>query len=322
MPNRYVSALVCITAILSGCSASTETDPTETEPTVVVEAPFHQAAQTYSYGQFTLYMPARTLTPRAVLVVLGGPDTRGVVTGQPFGAPVPALEAALQSFGADLRTLADNDKIAILGTSRSQMANSAANDTAILDGLAEGSALSGRPALDNVPLFILGISGGGPESSGFTARHAERVGGLYLRNPLGFEALSAGNPALGVPTYMTLAELDTIIDNPANTQRFLANRSAGGYWGMHVTAGATHQALTPELRAHAVSWLDDVIKLRVRLIPWLPLRDLHPTLGWIGDPATERVVPAFLFWRDRSATSWLPSREVGEQWSAFWGFNQ
>src|SRR5690606_20260770 len=69
----------------------------------------------YQLGEFALYVPAAPEGPRAVLVALGGPNTKAIVTGEPFGAPFPPVEAALRGMGQALRNFADEHRIAILG---------------------------------------------------------------------------------------------------------------------------------------------------------------------------------------------------------------
>ncbi|MFC1720289.1 hypothetical protein ACFL00_04025, partial [Pseudomonadota bacterium] len=74
-------------------------------------------AETYEFGDFALYLPAEVPTVRGILLVLGGPDTRAFVSDGVFGAPVPELEASLHIQGQELRTLAADQRLAILGTS-------------------------------------------------------------------------------------------------------------------------------------------------------------------------------------------------------------
>ncbi|MDQ3082888.1 MAG: carboxypeptidase-like regulatory domain-containing protein, partial [Gemmatimonadota bacterium] len=101
--------------------------------------------EVFEFGDFALYVPATVDTTRGIILALGGPNTKGFANGKPFGAPIPAVEASLQALGQQFRALASARGLAVLGTSRSAMANGAASDQVLLDGIATAAAMSGRP---------------------------------------------------------------------------------------------------------------------------------------------------------------------------------
>ena len=180
----------------------------------------------FEFGDFALFVPATVSKARAILVALGGPDTRGFASDSAFGAPVPEVEAALHALGNDFRNLARERGLAVLGTSRAALPNSQESDELLYDAIAQGAVLSGRTELEGAPLLVYGMSGGAPEASGLTERTPRRVAGLFLKVPQAVQILSDG-PVLGVPTYLVLAEMDTFVDNDALYTAFSNNRAAG-----------------------------------------------------------------------------------------------
>ncbi|HXU24861.1 MAG TPA: carboxypeptidase regulatory-like domain-containing protein, partial [Tepidiformaceae bacterium] len=62
--------------------------------------------EAFAVDDFALYVPKTIDVAYGVLLALGGPDTRAFATGVPAGAPIPEVEASLQTLGQDLRTLA------------------------------------------------------------------------------------------------------------------------------------------------------------------------------------------------------------------------
>lgn len=272
----------------------------------------------FEFGDFALYVPATASQARGVLLALGGPDTRGFATGSPFGAPVPQVEAALQALGEAFRTLAAEHELAVLGTSRAGLPNSASEDVRLLEAVREGATRSGRPELEGAPLLLYGMSGGGPEASGFAARRPELAAGLFLKVPAGLESLANGAGALRVPTYVVLAELDAFVDNSALRAGFTASRGAGGLWALALEPGVPHHSVTPAHRDLTIHWMNEVLTLRLGTTASEPLRDLVESAGWIGVHSTRRVEP----WSgdaDRMDSSWLPSRATAEEWASFGG---
>src|SRR5262249_31782339 len=140
-------------------------------------------SEIYNVDDFAIYVPGKASTIRGVILALGGPDTRAFATDGTFGAPLPELEASLHILGKDLRNLADEQGLAILGTSQQQMKDGPQNDALIVKAIRAAAEKSGRKELTNVPILLYGISGGGFEASGFTARNPALVAGLFLKRP-------------------------------------------------------------------------------------------------------------------------------------------
>lgn len=272
--------------------------------------------EVFEFGDYALYVPGRVPTIYGLLLALGGPDTRGFATGKPLGAPVPEVEAALQALGQDFRA----SGLAVLGTSLAAMANGAESDQGLRDAIRTAAELSGRPELRSAPLILYGISGGGPQACGFTARNPARVAGLFLKVPAGVASLTSGS-ALGVPTYMVLAELDAFVDNAALTAAFEANRGVGALWALAMEPGVPHHSVTPAHRQVTIDWINTIVGLRVAdgYGGFGGPYEILETYGWLGDRATGQVWPWATYPGNRALASWFPSPATAEQWKAFVG---
>ena len=268
--------------------------------------------EVFEFGDYALYVPACVESSGALLVALGGPDTRAFVTGKAFGAPIPEVEASFQVLGRELRKLAVTQGLAVFGR-RGVLANGPDGDRLLLDAVRTGAELSGHPELPSAPLVVYGLSGGAPEASGFTARNPARVAGLFLKVPPRVESLTSGD-AQQVPTYVVLAELDVFVNNAALTAAFEANRRAGALWALAMERAVTHFSLSPVQRQVTVTWIHTILKHRLPATPSDPLREIAESSGWLGDRASG------LAWRwagypgDRALASWLPSRATAKQW--------
>lgn len=272
----------------------------------------------FEFGDFALYVPADVPTVRGILLVLGGPDTRAFLSDGSFGVPIPELETSLHALGRQLRTLADDHGLALLGTSRhgpTALPNQPQTDLLIFEAIDEAARTCGRRELASAPLFVYGISGGTMQAAGFTARNPERVGALLLKVPGPPERLNSA-AALAVPTYLILAESDAIADNEAVVAVFESNRRAGGLWAVAMEPGVPHHSLTPSHRALTVNWLRAIVELRVGAWAQGPLRDVPESAGWLGHP--EFGVSDWAGYSgDRKAASWFPSRATAEEWWEF-----
>ena len=203
LPRSVIVPALCIAAV-GGCHDLTTPDT----PAPAFGAAKAPKAINLQYGDFALHVPANVRHVRGILLALGGPDTRGFAVGTPFGAP-PPVEVALQDLGAQLRELAAKRGLAIVGSGRfgpTAYPNGPASDHAIIGALEQAATLTGRPELLEVPILLYGISGGGPEASGFMQRNPGRVAAMFLKVPAAVAPLSGD--ALRIPTYMVLAELD------------------------------------------------------------------------------------------------------------------
>jgi hypothetical protein len=272
------------------------------------------AVEVFEFGDFALYVPAGVAAPRGLLLALGGPDTRGFVTGKPLGAPFPAVEASLQVLGQELRTLASTSGLAILGR-QGAMKNEAASDQLLFDAIQTGAVTSGQPELPTVPVLVYGISGGAPQASGFTARNPQRVAGLFLKVPAGVSSLSGD--ALRVPTYIVQAELDAFVNNVEITAAFAGNRGAGALWGRAMERGVPHHSLSALQRQVTINWMSTILSRRLPVRPSDPLRGIDETSGWLGDLATGETKRWAAYKGDRAAASWLPSNQTAKEWEIF-----
>lgn len=269
-------------------------------------------------GDFALSIPAGVPAVRGIVLALGGPDTRAFITDGSFGAPLPELEASLHDLGRELRTLAGEYGLALLGTSRqgkTGLPNQVKTDELIFDAIGGVALISGRGELVSAPIFVYGISGGSPQAIGFSARNSGRLGALLLKVPAPPVRLSSAK-ALAVPTFMILAEHEVLGDHKAVVAVFEANRRAGGLWAMAVEPGVPHHSLTPAHRSVTVNWLHAILELRLGTTTQDPLRNIPESSGWLGDP--DFGVAAWAdFPGDRGTASWFPTRATAEEWREF-----
>jgi hypothetical protein len=279
-------------------------------------------AEVYDSGDAALFVPEGVQQPRAVLIALGGPNTRAFVTGEPAapGAPAP-LEAALQALGRSFQELAAEQGLALLvfpTAARVPMPNGAASDQRIRDALAAAAEASGRPGLTSVPILMWGASGGAPQAAGFTSRHPDEVVGLFLKVPPP-ELTSLTDPAQrAVPTYVVLAGEEALFDNADLVAAFQENRGNGGLWSLAVEPGVVHFSLSPTQHEATLAWLETVLSQRLQDGSG-PLRTIEEQAGWLGDNATGEVAMWSDYGGDPMSASWFPTAEVARQWQSLVG---
>jgi hypothetical protein len=312
----HASAVILFALLAIGCG-SPDGAAGPTDVAHALNANPRGSGEIFRLGDFALYMPAAPDGPRAVIVAIGSRNTKGFVTGEPFGVPFPPIEAQLAAMGGALRALADARGVAILGTSLADMPDGAVSDQRILDAIAAAAQASGHADLSSVPIVFFGLFGGAPEASGFAARYPERVAGLLLKVPLSVAILTA-EAQREVPTFMVLAELEVFVDNVALGNAFTVNRGAGALWAMSVEPGVPHQAFTPAFRSATVAWLNSVLGSRLSGSAGRIHRVTEQS-GWLGDPVTGEVSPWGRYLGDRTTANWFATREAADQWRVLSG---
>jgi len=270
----------------------------------------------FEFGDFALYVPATVSETRGILLAIGGPDTRSFASDSAFGAPVPEVEAALHALGREFRSLAAEQGLAVLGTSRASLPNGPESDDALRQAITQGAALSARPELTEIPLLVYGMSGGAPEASGLTARNPERVAGLFLKVPESVERLADG-PVLGVPTYLILAENDAFVDNAALEEAFRANRAAGALWALALEPDVVHFSLSPAQRSLTLDWMRTILSQRIAASGAPDLVPIVASSGWLADGISGNVYGWNSYPWDRAGASWLPTEASARTWGAF-----
>lgn len=319
---RWTAAMSmwCLGTLLAIGGCSNDFEPAELARASSLGA-LEAAGGIYELGDFALYVPAGPTAPRAVLVALGGPSTRAFVTGEPFGAPFPELEAALQGFGQSLREFADGHRIAILGTSRfgpNPLPNEIASDQLLMDVLRDGAEASGHASIASAPILLYGLSGGAPEASGFYERHTDRVIGLFLKVPEVTPTITTESQRR-VPVFIALAEFDVFVDNAAAAQSFAASRAGGAPWALAMELGVPHHAVTPVHQQNTLAWMDAVLNRRLAGASGR-ITQIAEQSGWLGNPSTGEVSPWGAYSGDRSSANWLPTRAAAELWRVLAGF--
>lgn len=269
----------------------------------------------YRLGVDAVFVPRGAGTLRGALIILGGPVTSGFITGDSLtpGSNDPALEESLQSLGSSLRALARSARVALLGTRTVGLTDSPATDAALLATLATVATSSGHPELADAPLLMFGLSAGAPEAAGMAARLPGRTIGLLVRVPKSVTALSS--PAtLGIPAFVMQAQLDVAVNNPSVQAVFATNRSQGGLWSLAVEPGVGHSDATSTGNGAAVSWLADVLTLRLPAVAGNPLVSLAESSGWLGNQSTHEVAAWADYPADRTQASWLLSEGSASLW--------
>lgn len=272
------------------------------------------AEEVHLLGDFALYVPASAVRVRAVVVALGGPDTRAFVDGRGAGGTNPAVEVALQAMGAQLRTLARDSGFALLGTG-TVFPNEITNDAVILGALQDLADITARAELSSAPFIMLGISGGGPEAFGLAQRQAARTAAFALLVPQTISTFLSPATQL-VPGYLSLAETDVVVNNAHTTQVFLDNRAAGAIWGLAVEPGQGHADLSDLRRTVVLNWVAVAAGLRLPAAQGGALRSVEESSGWLGNRTTFDIAPIASYSGDPLLASWLPTAGTAEDWLA------
>jgi len=276
------------------------------------------AQETYVTGGDAAYVPAGVGPLRGVIMVLGGPPTNGFVTGQRI-APVgkDELETSLQNLAVSLRSLARSTRMALIGRTAIGLIDNAGSDQLLSDLIRNVAALSGHAELSEAPVLLFTLSGGAREAGGFAARQPNRTIGLLARVPAAATSVS-GAAALGVPTLMIQGELDTQVDNAAVRLAFLENRSRGGLWSLAVEPGGVHDVATNVANSATVTWISDVLALRLPATTGGPLTPVTESTGWLGNQTTQAISSWATYTGDRATASWFPSQALAATWQQLW----
>lgn len=265
-------------------------------------------------GAEAAYVPAGAGPLRSVIIVLGGPNTRGFVTGERIApADNPDLEQSLQQLGANLRALATSSRAVLLGSSTIAMPNSAGSDDALFAAIGSFATLSGHAELANAPVLLFGLSAGCPEASGLVSRNPQRAIGVLVRVPTSVTDVTAP-AALAVPTFVMQAELDEVVDNAAVRTTYAANRSRGGLWALAIEPGVGHRVATNRGNSTVTGWISMALALRVPATPGDPLVGLAEQSGWLGNTSTLEIAAWADYVGDRTAASWLLSQAAATAW--------
>jgi hypothetical protein len=186
---------------------------------------------------------------------------------------------------------------------------------ALLAGLRELAAKSGRAELAGAPLVISGMSAGAGLSAALVGALPERVlaAGLVCLEVGPQNARVKDVPMLTIFGEKDGRQMEQLTAKlPQQRAAFDARWAIAPQWTRkHEWAKANH-LLWP--------FLDSV--LRQRLTPDGPLRPCDPARAWLGDPAswtnrTARIAPAAQFAGDRAAACWFPDEDTARVWQAF-----
>ena len=277
------------------------------------------AREIFEFGTSAVYVPAEVGALRGAIIVLGGPVASAFVTGNVLAPGLPPdVEASGQALGAGLRALAKAERVALFGSRTTGMENGPASDDALFAALGTAAQLSGHAELAAAPVVMYGISGGGPEASGLASRHPERAIGVIARAPSGLSTLT-DPAALGVPTFVMLAELDVVVSNTFLRMTAAANRAQGGLWALALEPGVEHFGGSSANNETTIGWISAALARRLPAEPGGPLVALPEASGWLGNPATLEIAPWDAYTGDRAAASRLLSEAAAVAWRALTG---
>lgn len=272
------------------------------------------AQELYTFTDFVLYVPAGIPKVRGVIVALGGPDTRAFVDGRPSGTGVdPDLEAALQTLGGQLRALARDSGLVVVGSGQANYPDAAATDALVLSALQSAATASGRAELSSAPLIMLGFSAGAAEAFGLTERQATRTAAFALTVPVRLNT-SLAVSSRAVPGFLALHENDSQVDIPLTTQQFLGNRANGALWSLSVEPELVHGALSDEGRTALVNWITTAVGVRLPATVGGALRSVEESSGWLGNQTTFDIASYATYAGDKQQASWLPTSATASDW--------
>ncbi len=268
----------------------------------------------YVVGNFLLLLPVDLTEIRGVLMLLPGSlgDARNFIRGEPVCwnfLPGPCPTDA--EFRDRLLELARKHQLALIGTNA--MPNTAATFQSIVDFLNSMATVTGHAQLANAPLLLIGGSLGGCVAHGFARAFPARVIGFMSAK--GDCHTGGPSPAAEVPGYLFIGEDDPVSPTAlaAIKALFAENRAAGAPWAVAVELGSGHEF--PRNNDITVGWLDAILSLRLPANgPSLPLRDIDPAGGWLGDNTTLTVTRYECYTGDVFGASWLPNQATAQGW--------
>jgi hypothetical protein len=278
-------------------------------------------------GNSLLYLTPDIPTFRGVFVVLfgGTSDSRPFLRGdlESYAALPPSGDVA--GLRTALRAFARANGFALMGmkTPSSPSEGASVRDE-IFQALPVFSESSKHPELANAPLFLEGMSLSGCVVYNVVTLIPDRVIGFISMKPAaasGGCAFPDGSPAVSVPGYFFLGELDSPDYAAAVNRTFDQNRGRGAVWAVAIERGTGHVWVAQHGLIFA--WASAV--LAQRLPPTVPpgaavaLRPLAESSGWLGDRTSFSVAGYPCFSGEKGRASWLPSERTARDWQSMMG---
>ena len=279
-----------------------------------------EGGQLFTHGNAVAYLPAGVAEYKAAIVFLpglrdpatGNPlDSRPIVTGASGGCfvwcgPDRAIvrNRALQLAGGN---------VALIGTTT--LEDNPASYETLLQALSNFGTQSAHPEFATIPIFFVGHSMGGCTAYGFSRIHGARVAG-FLTMKGGCHSPGPAAAAAGVPGHFLIGQMDEQYRRANITAAFETGRAAGAPWAVSIDPFQHGPILDFDLM---FDWMDAVLAARLPLSAGAPLRAMAVTDGWLGDRSNGAIAPYACFSADRSAASWLPSKETALDWQRMAG---
>ena len=265
---------------------------------------------TYTTAKFRIYVPDTVAVIRGVYLFLPGTagDSRYVAN-------------STSDYYVSFRAFLEGEGFAfmgaqILGDDAMDMGTGSGN--AVLGALDTFAVQSAHPELEFAPIFLNGHSWGGQFSYHFTIWKPERVLG-FMTHKGGRHGTSFAGFAVKVPGYMFVGENDLDYRTTNLPGIFESHRPFGALWILAIEQGAGHGRITD--RNLLDNYFKAVIQLRLPAItvPGEPieLQDIDESIGWLGNLNTFEIGKYACYDADRGAASWIPSKEVAQDWQAF-----
>jgi len=265
---------------------------------------------------FTLYLPPGAASFRGILFVVAGAggESRAFVRGQ-FEAD-PSIAAFQEEMYQNFLALAERYDLAILGEDSRGFDHSRRTGERAAEAISQLAVDTGYPELAAAPLLFWGYSAGGCFSYSVAQEFPERVIGFVTQKG-GCHSEGDHGPGKLVPGYLFIGEGDTFARIENISEAFGINRAAGALWALGLDPGAGHEPVEVGGAADVVDrWMDVVLTQRLPATPGAELQSIAEGSGWLGDNTTFGIGSFECFTGDRSAASWLPTRETAEDWQS------
>lgn len=269
------------------------------------------AAYTFDSARYTVFIPDHAGPLRGVYVHQHGctMEGRGVATAYDIQYQAFAKKWGLAVVGPDLYSAKGNCHDWRNATSGS--------GEALIKSLKEIGDASGHSELAIAPWLLWGHSGGGYWALSMLRDYPQRIMAIFGYSPA-FEPAEYPAAALKVPVLMRHAGPQGDACCWQTSQReFHKLRSAGGYAAIAFTPYQNHNYSF--VRYMSIPFYESVLNQRLQegRHGYKDMRDMDPSLAWLGDTASLNIYPAALYPGNKLAAAWLPDSLVAAKWREY-----
>ena len=256
----------------------------------------------YNYADFRIWINDSTDTLRGIYWFMhpNNGDSRNIVTDSAY------------------QCLVNGQNFALMGAHIYNMHMSSGIGDAVVAAMDSFAILSQHSEVSFLPFFINGYSWGGQFGYHFTKWLPERVVGFITQKGGYHDTTNAGD-AIEVPGLMLIGENDLPYRIENLTEIFLNHRPLGAKWALAVEQEAGHSLVTDYSFLH--SFFNEVVELRLpnnmNIFEPVILSPLPDTISWLGNQDNWTIGSWECYNGDYNISSWLPSREIAENWQIF-----